>query len=333
MPSPHVPIETMLEVAGLSVSYQTDTGDIPAVIDIDLTVLRGETLGIIGESGCGKSTAAYAMLRLLQPPGRVVGGSVSLEGTDLLTLSEDEMRRRRWRDVALIPQGAMNSLNPTMTVGQMFAATFRAHDVTDGLPARTLSLLARVGLELRVVERFPHELSGGMKQRVCIALAIALDPQLVIADEPTSALDVVVQRTVCQTLLRIKQELALSMVIIGHDLGLMAQMADRIAVMYAGKVVEAGAADEIIARPQHPYTRILVQSVSDLRQRRDLGAVGRPDAGGIMHDPRYPPSGCIFRLRCPLAQDVCTTVTPQWRAATPLAGVACHFAADTGAGT
>ncbi|HEV7277538.1 MAG TPA: ABC transporter ATP-binding protein [Devosiaceae bacterium] len=324
-PSRSVSDEAALQVTDLTIRYATDGGDVHAVEALNLTLKRGEVLGLIGESGCGKSTAAYGMLRLLQAPGRVTRGAVRLEGEDLLSLSDRALRRRRWSKAALIPQGAMNSLNPTMTVGAMFNATMKAHGYPAGGRARRLGeLLEKVGLPLRAAELYPHELSGGMKQRVCIALAITLDPVLVIADEPTSALDVVVQRTVVQTLVAVQRERGLSMILIGHDLGLLAQAADRIAVMYAGRLVECAPLAEILNAPRHPYTQMLLDSVPTIGRQAD------PDRapGGIAHDPRNPPPGCIFQLRCPMAQQLCRDRAPAWTG--NLAhGVACHFAPES----
>ena len=224
---------------------------------IDLTVGRGEIVGLIGESGSGKTTAAMACLRLVPPPGRVTGGKVILEGeTDLLGVDERELRDLRWRKLALIPQGALNSLNPVMRVKDQIGDTIRAHESGrlsgSKLQERVERLFKLVGLPARCYRMYPHELSGGMKQRVCIAMAIALEPPFIIADEPTSALDVIVQRVVAQTLLDIKERLGISLLLIGHDIGLMAQLADRVAVMYAGKIVEIGPSAQVFAEPRAP---------------------------------------------------------------------------------
>src|SRR5215216_1884262 len=231
----------ILKVRNLHVYYETPKGDILAVDGIDFDLFEGETLGLVGESGCGKSTAAMGILQLVMPPGRIVDGEVLLEGRNLLSLNEEALRSIRWIKLALIPQGAMNSLNPTMKVNDQIKDVIVAHEgqqAKKGMKPRILELMSMVGLPARVYDMYPHELSGGMKQRVCIAMAIALNPAVIIADESTSALDVVVQRIVAQTLLKVKQALGVSMIMIGHDMGLMAQMVDRIAVMYAGKIVE-----------------------------------------------------------------------------------------------
>ena len=231
----------VLQVKGLRVHYATPTGDVIACNGVNFTVRRGETLGLVGESGCGKTTAAMATLRLVQPPGRIVAGQVMLNGVDMVALSARELREMRWREIALIPQGAMNSLNPVMQIHEQLGDGILAHErVASGrvLKERILELLSLVGLPARVYGLYAHELSGGMKQRVCIAMAIALNPPLIIADEPTSALDVVVQRVVAQTLLDVKRRLNVAMILIGHDMGLQAQLVDRIAVMYAGNIAE-----------------------------------------------------------------------------------------------
>src|SRR5229473_5682953 len=259
--APQSPVESkrVLEVRDLRVHYATPLGDVIAVNGVSFDVQRGEILGLVGESGCGKSTVAMSILRLVQPPGRIVSGQVLLNGTDLLRLNQRQLNRVRWRDIALIPQGAMNSLNPVMRVHEQIADAIEAHEGKQ--PARVLrerimEILTTVGLQSRVYDLFPHELSGGMKQRVCIAMAIALNPSLIIADEPTSALDVVVQRVVAQTLLDVKKRLNVSMILIGHDMGLQAQLVDRIAVMYAGNIAEITPVESAFSAPLHPYTQL-----------------------------------------------------------------------------
>lgn len=329
----------LLTVRNLRVYYETPKGDVLAVDGIDFDLYQGETLGLVGESGSGKSTAAMGILQLVVPPGRIVDGEVSLNGRNLLRLTseslrklrwsemgllsrlypgrairraesrdEEALRKIRWVDLALIPQGAMNSLNPTMTVAAQIKDAIVAHEgrhALIGIRQRLLDLLTTVGLPGRVLNMYPHELSGGMKQRACIAMAIALNPKLIIADESTSALDVVVQRLVAQTLLKVKRELGISMIMIGHDMGLMAQMVDRIAVMYSGKIVEIAPVKEFFANPKHPYSQLLIESVPSLREHKALKVTE-----GITHDPRHPPPGCIFQLRCPFVMDVCRIDPP-----------------------
>ncbi|MET9022539.1 ABC transporter ATP-binding protein [Actinopolymorpha sp. NPDC004070] len=265
--------EPVLSVTDLRVHYRTTGGDVVAANGVSFTLGRGETLGLVGESGSGKSTVAMAILRLTTPPGRVVGGSVRLGATDLLAMSEAELRSRRWRDIALIPQGSMNSLNPVLRVRRQLGDAIETHEGRQPrkvLRERLLRLLSLVNLPERVVDLYPHELSGGMKQRVCIAMAIALDPAVIIADEPTSALDVVVQKAVAQTLLDVKKRLNSSMILIGHDMALQAQLVDRIAVMYAGNIVEIGSVRDILRDPRHAYTRHLIASIPSIRERRPL---------------------------------------------------------------
>lgn len=313
----------ILTVRDLRVYYETPRGDVLAVDGIDFDLYKGETLGLVGESGCGKSTAAMGILQLVVPPGRIVDGEVSLEGQNLLGLSEDELRTLRWVKLALIPQGAMNSLNPTMTVMAQIKDAIVAHEGRRGankIKPRILELLSTVGLPGRVLDLYPHELSGGMKQRVCIAMAIALHPTVIIADESTSALDVVMQRIVAQTLLKVKQVLGVSMIMIGHDMGLMAQMVDRVAVMYAGKIVEIAPVKEMFSDPKHPYSQILIESVPSLKDRKPLKITE-----GITHDPRNPPPGCIFQLRCPFVMDECRLHAPPVRKSKSGQEVACYL--------
>jgi peptide/nickel transport system ATP-binding protein len=313
----------VLEVKKLRVHYATPSGDVIAVNGVDLKVFEGETIGLVGESGCGKSTLAMSILRLVQPPGRIVSGQVQLLGMDLTSLSEAELRHVRWDQIALIPQGAMNSLNPVMRVKDQIAEAIETHQgkrPAQELKERLLRLLAMVGLPGRVYNMYPHELSGGMKQRVCIAMAIALTPSVIIADEPTSALDVVVQRVVAQTLLDVKRTLGVSMILIGHDMGLMAQLVDRIAVMYAGNIVEIAPVKDIFAEPLHPYTQLLLASIPSVKERKPLVVTE-----GLTHDLRRPPPGCIFQLRCPFVMDKCREVVPPLRELRPNHYAACHL--------
>jgi peptide/nickel transport system ATP-binding protein len=312
-----------LEVKNLRVHYATPTGDVIACNGVDFQVYRGETLGLVGESGCGKTTAAMGIMRLVQPPGRIVHGQVLIDGTDVIPLSEQELRQVRWSQVALIPQGAMNSLNPVMRVKDQIGdaiETHRGKHSREALRKRILELLNMVGLPGRVYSMYPHELSGGMKQRVCIAMAIALTPSLVIADEPTSALDVVVQRVVAQTLMEIKDQLGVSMILIGHDMGLQAQMVDRIAVMYAGNMMEIAPVKAAFAEPLHPYTQLLIDAIPSIAERKPLKVTE-----GLTHDLRDPPPGCIFHLRCPHVMERCRQEVPLLRELAPKHYVACHL--------
>jgi len=316
--------DMVLDVKDLRVHYATPTGDVIACNGINFQVYRGETLGLVGESGCGKTTAAMGILRLVQPPGRIVHGQVLLDGTDVMSLDERQLRQVRWRQIALIPQGAMNSLNPVMRVKDQIADGIQTHEGKQpqaALKERILELLTMVGLPSRVYTMYPHELSGGMKQRVCIAMAIALHPSLVIADEPTSALDVVVQRVIAQTMLEVKERLNVSMILIGHDMGLQAQLVDRIAVMYAGNMMEIAPVKEIFETPLHPYTQLLIDSIPSIKERKPLKVTE-----GLTHDLRNPPPGCVFHLRCssPRATARCHEEVPVLRQVAPKHYVACH---------
>ena len=312
------------QVKDLRVHYQTPIGRCHRrEWGQSSTSIEGETLGLVGESGCGKSTLAMAILRLVQPPGRIVSGQVQIHGIDLIALNERELRQVRWSQIALIPQGAMNSLNPGHA---RQGSNRRGHRDPSGHEPRKSSKSVFSGCwpwsgcPAASTTMYPHELSGGMKQRVCIAMAIALTPSVIIADEPTSALDVVVQRVVAQTLLDVKRTLGVSMILIGHDMGLMAQLVDRIAVMYAGNIVEIAPVKDIFAEPLHPYTQLLLASIPSVKERKPLVVTE-----GLTHDLRHPPPGCIFQLRCPFVMDKCREVVPPLRELRPNHYAACHL--------
>jgi peptide/nickel transport system ATP-binding protein len=263
----------ILEVDDLHVHFPTPRGPVKAVDGVSFTVQPGERLGLIGESGSGKSTIALAVMRLIKPPGQIVDGRILLDGTNLLDLSEEEMRRRRLSEIALVTQGAMNSLNPVIRIRPQLMDGLQAHGLrlsNRDAEARLAELLRSVELEPEVADLYPHQLSGGMKQRVCIATAISLKPKVIIADEPTSALDVVIQKRVMQTLRRVQDELGAAVILIGHDMGLMAQFAQRVAVMRTGQLIEVNSVQEIFARPQHPYTRLLMESLPSFERTGTL---------------------------------------------------------------
>ncbi len=313
----------VLDVQELKVYYDTPTGAVRAVDGVNFKIYQGEIVGLVGESGCGKTTTAMAILRLVQAPGYIAGGKILLDGTDVAGLNERALRDLRWRSLALIPQGAMNSLNPVMRIKSQIGDVIETHEGRQPaaqLRERIINLLSMVGLPSRVYNMYPHELSGGMKQRVCIAMAIALNPPLIIADEPTSALDVVVQRVVAQNILEIKERLGVSMIIIGHDMGLMAQLVDRIAVMYAGHMVEISPVHQLFAEPLHPYTQLLIDSIPSIKERKPLKITE-----GITHDLRNPPPGCIFQGRCPHVMDICRQVRPLLQEHRPNQFAACHL--------
>ncbi len=313
----------VLRVEGLSVRYHTPGGAVRAADGITFGLRPGERLGIAGESGSGKSTMALALLRLIKPPGRIEAGSVWLEGRDLMTLSGEEMRRLRLARIALVPQGSMNSLNPVLRIRDQIADALRDHGVeatARQLGDRLRDLLPRVGLDPEVAGMFPHQLSGGMKQRACIAIAVSLAPRVIVADEPTSALDVVVQKQVMDTLARAQAELGASVILVGHDMGLMAQFVDRLGIMYAGKLVEVSPIRDVITDPLHPYTRMLIASLPSLERKGVFQGIP-----GLPPPLRDLPAGCAFHPRCPLAIERCRTESPALREARPDAWAACHL--------
>ncbi len=316
--------EIALQVNNLRVSYRAGEQAIPAVNDVSFSLYAGERLGIVGESGSGKTTLALALMRLHKPPAYILGGEAILgDGKDIMTLDREAMRQTRWSRLSLIPQGSMNSLNPVVKVKHQMADAIEAHErgwTRAHINKRISELLGRVGLPDSVAEMFPHELSGGMKQRVCIALAIVLEPSVIIADEPTSALDVVVQRVVMQTLNEVQQQLNAAMIIIGHDMGLMAQSADRLAVMYAGKMVEVSPIRSFFHDPQHPYSQLLISSLPSPEEQRELAGIP-----GSQPSLLELPSGCAFHPRCPVAEDRCKVDIPQLRFVRADRRVACHL--------
>ena len=316
-------VAPVLEVIDLEVVYDTPAGPARAVNQVSFTLRPGERLGLIGESGSGKTTIATALLRLTRPPGRIAGGRVMLAGRDLLSLSERELRAVRLSEIALMPQGAMSSLNPTMRIRDQVADAILAHGGRIGrraLGARIEQLLGQVGLRPETADRFPHQLSGGMKQRVAMAIATSLQPRVIVADEPTSALDVVVQRQVMQTLGRLQGGLNAAVLLIGHDMGLIAQFADTVGVMYAGKLVEIGPVAGMIEAPRHPYTRLLIDSLPSITVKQALRGIP-----GIPPPLVALPEGCPFHPRCPYAFDRCRTETPLPQTVAPNQRAACHL--------
>ncbi|MFQ5796405.1 MAG: ABC transporter ATP-binding protein [Candidatus Bipolaricaulia bacterium] len=315
---------SILEVKNLQVYYHTSRGPVRAVDDVSFTVYPGERFGIVGESGCGKSTMAMALLGLLSPPGAIEGGQILLDGVDLRSLDDEAMRQVRWKRISLVPQGAMNSLNPVMRIGAQIADAITTHEgdqPKEVLKQRIEELLTMVGLPRRVYRMYSHELSGGMKQRVCIAMAIVLEPEVIIADEPTSALDVVVQRVVTQTLMDVQERLGAALILIGHDMGLQAQIINRQAVMYAGKIAEIGGVEAMYNDPLHPYTQLLIQSLPTLQERGDFH--GR--ITGLPPSLLDPPSGCIFNPRCPYVMEHCREVEPELLEIRPGHYAACYL--------
>jgi oligopeptide/dipeptide ABC transporter ATP-binding protein len=318
------PESRVLDIRDLRVTYRTNAGPIRAVNGVSFFLRPGERFGLVGESGSGKTTTALSLMRLLQEPAVIEGGEVRLDGVDLLQLSEEQMRLARFADVALIPQGAMNSLNPMMKVGEQLRDTIRAHrkasSLSQSIDTRVREVLQSVELHLGVLDSYPHELSGGMKQRVCIAMAILLNPKVIIADEPTSALDVVVQRQVMETLRRVQQKLGAAVILVGHDMGLMAQFVNRVGVMYGGKLVEVGPVRGIFKDPQHPYTQLLIQSLPNLQTKGDFRGIP-----GLTPSLLAPPPGCMFHPRCPHAMPRCSVEVPPLEEINSERWVACHL--------
>jgi peptide/nickel transport system ATP-binding protein len=313
----------VLQVADLRVWYHTPRGPVKAVDGVSFGLLPDERLGLVGESGSGKSTIALALMRLIRPPGKIEGGTVQLDGVNLLEIGEEQMRRLRLATIALVAQGAMNSLNPVVRVRDQILDAMRDHNEhlsRAEANARVISLLDQVGLRPEVADRFPHELSGGMKQRVCIAIAICLRPKVILADEPTSALDVVVQRQVMETLRRVQEELGASVLLVGHDMGLMAQFVNRLGVMYAGRLVEVSPVRDIFADALHPYTRLLIASLPSLEQKGKFHGIP-----GLPPSLLERPAGCSFHPRCPYAMPRCSVQDPLLREVGPDRWVACHL--------
>ncbi|RLI13822.1 ABC transporter ATP-binding protein [Candidatus Bathyarchaeota archaeon] len=298
----------LLEVRDLRTYYFTYRGVVKAVDGISFEVEKGKTLGLAGESGCGKSTAAYSIIKLVPPPGRIVGGQIIFDGMDLTKMSESEIRRKiRWKRISMVFQGAMNALTPVYTIAKQITEVLTYHagmSKTEALQ-RAAELLEMVGLDRTVLRRYPHELSGGMKQRAFIAMALALNPDLVIADEPTTALDVVVQAQILNLLKRLQKELGIGLILITHDLAVTAEMSDYVAVMYAGKIVEYGPNELIFREPLHPYSEGLIMSVPSLRRPRKVKWIP-----GLPPDLIEPPKGCRFHPRCSRAMDICREKEP-----------------------
>src|SRR4026209_463528 len=309
-----VAMSPVLQVQNLQVSYYTDAGRVRALNGVDLTLCAGEKLGLVGESGSGKSTMALAMMRTIKPPGRIEGGQVIVDGTDLMTLSDEKKLQARLSEIAYIPQGAMNSLNPVIRIGAQMVDAIKAHQdqsTSDWVSAaemekRCKQALEAVDLKSNVFKMYAHELSGGMKQRVCIAISILLRPKVIIADEPTSALDVVTQRQVMETIDRVQEQIGAAIILIGHDMGLMAQFVDKVAVMYAGRLMELSTVREMFTDPKHPYAQALIKSLPSLDNKGVFQGIP-----GIAPSLLRVPSGCAFHPRCPYATDLSRTTRPE----------------------
>ncbi len=301
--------ETLLEVKNLKTYFYTTKGVVKAVDGVSFKINKGEVLGIAGESGCGKSTTAYSLIRLVPPPGKIVGGELIFEGRNILKLSEEDFRKQiRWKKISMVFQGAMNALNPVYTIGDQIAEVLMLHKhmTKEEAMKEVYKLLEMVGIDPKRAKSYPHELSGGMKQRVVIAMALALRPPLVIADEPTTALDVVVQAQIMNLLKRLQREHQMSIILITHDLSLIAEMAEKVVIMYAGKIVESGTAEQIFLNPQHPYTRGLLASIPRL-----TGDIHKLEfIPGVPPDLSNPPPGCRFAPRCKFKFEPCDKEEP-----------------------
>ncbi len=317
----------LLEVTNLSTDFLIDDGKAPtahALVDINFTLHEGEVLGLVGESGCGKTTLMLSLMRLLPANGRIVNGSIRFMGTDLLDLDEKAMAAVRWKNIAMIFQGAMNALNPVRTVGEQIAEAIVQHDyLTDKkrVDARVAELLDLVGIAPNRRNQYPHQYSGGMRQRAMIAMALACEPQIVIADEPTTALDVMVQAQILELLEKLRDKLGLSIIFVTHDLGVVAEMCDTVLVMYGGVTAEYASVDTIFNHPQHPYTRELLNAFPDLSH----------PTGRLASIPGFPPrldalpAGCRFAPRCPVAFDQCHTAAPTLHQAAARHWASCHL--------
>jgi peptide/nickel transport system ATP-binding protein len=302
-----LPSEAKLSVVDLQAQYFTENGTIKAVDHISFTINENESLGIAGESACGKSSLGAAILRIMQPPGKVIGGNIILNGNDIARLSDADFNKRiRWKKISMVFQGAMNSLDPVYTIGNQLKEILEQHNFKGRIDDKISESLEQVGLDLSVSKKYPHELSGGMKQRVVIAMALLLEPDVVIADEPTTALDVLVQAQIINLLKRLKKEKGMTIIIITHDMAIISEIADKIGIMYAGQVVEFGSAGEIYKDPKHPYTQALISAIPKLRSdNKQIHFIkGNPP------DMLNLPSGCRFYARCPHAMDICKEDPP-----------------------
>ena len=317
----------LLEIQGLKTHFKTDDGWLHAVDGVDLTVDAGETLGVVGESGCGKSVTAMSVMRLVPtPPGRYVAGQILWQGRDLLQLPDEQMRRIRMKQIAVVFQEPMTSLNPVYTIGEQIGEALRLHeglskkDATD----RAVQMLQRVKIPTpeRRVHDYPHQFSGGMRQRAMIAMALSCGPQLLIADEPTTALDVTIQAQILDLLDELKDEFGMAVMLITHAMGVVAEVAQRVVVMYAGKVVEEAPVNELFAHPRHPYTQGLIRSIPRIDTR--VGQKARLETiAGTVPKLIAPPEGCRFAPRCKHALPDCTAATPALREVAPGHRVAC----------
>ncbi len=298
----------LLEVRGLKTYFKTQKGMVKAVDDVSFSLRAGKVLGLVGESGCGKTTTALSIANLLPPEGEIVGGEIFLEEVDLLKLSANKMRKRRWKDISIVFQGAMNALNPVIRVGDQIAEALVLHEKMTYAQAieRTRELFRLVEIDEDRINHYPHEFSGGMKQRAMIAMALACNPKIIIGDEPTTALDVMVQAQILNLMEKLKKEINMGMIIITHDLSILGEICDDVAIMYAGKIVEKGPVEAIFSQHTHPYTRKLIEAFPDIYGERKLAQSIPGNPPSLLS----PPEGCRFHPRCEYATDICRTVEP-----------------------
>ena len=313
----------ILNVKDLEIQYLTDDGCARAVNGIDLTLEEGDTLGLVGETGAGKTTTALGIMRLIpEPPGKYVQGSITFEGKNLLELSEREMRKIRGKQIAMIFQDPMTALNPVLRVDDQISEVIRLHEKCSRQEAlrRALEMLETVGIPAERGRDYPHQFSGGMKQRVVIAIALACNPRLLIADEPTTALDVTIQAQVLDMMTSLKEKFKTSMILITHDLGVVAQVCNKVAIMYAGEIVESGSLRDIFTTPLHPYTNGLFGSLPSVNAKSNR----LQPIAGLMPDPMNLPEGCKFNPRCPYATEACRAAVPESAEVSPGHFVKCH---------
>ncbi|MEP7055043.1 MAG: ABC transporter ATP-binding protein [Actinomycetota bacterium] len=297
----------ILEVRDLRVEYATATGGVCAVDGVDLDVHAGEFVGIVGESGCGKSTLLFAIARLLSPPAEITGGQVVFHGRDLVTMNDKRLSALRWRDYSVVMQSAMNALNPVQSIEQQFDDAIRAHRDVKVSPVRSVEVMRLVGIDPIHLKSYPHQLSGGMRQRAMIAMALLFTPDLVIMDEPTSALDVVAQRSLMVQIKELQRELGFAVLFVTHDMSLVSHFSDQLMVMYAGQVAEIGATRQVFDNPAHPYSRGLLEAFPSIRGPR-VELTGIP---GNPPDLAHPPTGCRFHPRCPVVKPRCIEIEPE----------------------
>jgi peptide/nickel transport system ATP-binding protein len=313
----------LLEVKDLKTYFKTQEGTLKAVDGISFNLDKGQAMGLAGESGCGKTTAALSIMKLLPSNGFIAGGAINFMGQDMSKVTGDKLRAIRWRDISIIFQGAMNALNPVKRVGDQITEPILLHEKVDEDVAmkRVKELFELVGIPPNRVREYPHEFSGGMRQRVMIAMALACRPKLVICDEPTTALDVMIQAQILQLLKNLQQELELAMIIISHDLSVLAETCDQLAIMYAGKIVERSTAVEVFSNPQHPYTKGLIAAFPNIKGERKMPASIAGNPPNLINAPK----GCRFSLRCYACKDICKEEEPPLVEVLPGHFAACHF--------